>query len=60
MFFTLTTVNGEDVWLSRIMVGAVLFSIPAFSFDYLEIQEKIGLHKCKPIIKILLIVFCDY
>ena len=35
MFFTLTTVSGEDIWLSRIMVGTILFSIPAFSFDYL-------------------------
>ncbi len=60
MFFTLTTVNGEDVWLSRIMVGLILFSIPAFSFDYLGIQEKIGLHKCKPIIKMLLIILCDF
>ncbi len=60
MFFTLTTVSGEDVWLSRIMVGAILFLMPAFTFDYLGIQEKIGLHKHKPIIKILLIILCDF
>ena len=60
MFFTLTTVSGEDIWLSRIMVGTILFSIPAFSFDYLGIQEKIGLHKCRTIIKILLIILCDF
>ncbi len=57
---TVTSSNGENEFSSKLMCASMFLAVPLFTFNYLGIQEKIGLHKCKPIIRIILILILDF
>ncbi len=57
---TVTTTNGENELSSKLMCASMFLAVPLFTFNYLGVQEKIGLHKYKPIIRIILILILDF
>lgn len=59
MSLTVTYSDGSSSLPTKIQFLMLTFLIPAFSFNYLGIQDKIGLYKYKPIVKVILIILCD-